>query len=166
MQFPDKKPAASGLFCIASLFFQRITDFTQQDDIFRWCSRSGGRLFFLMARQIARFIDHAHHLENDENQNLKVDQNSQEMAVGENRAGLFRLNQRQLASLAVQRQVVVRKIESAKDFADHRHDDILHQRFDDFAESTADNHTDSEVDNVALERESTKFLHHAHLFLL
>jgi hypothetical protein len=52
---------------------------------------------------------------------------------------------------------LVLEVESTREPAERRHDEVLHERRDNRAERRADDHADRKVDDVPLHRELAKF---------
>src|SRR4030095_14471372 len=102
-----------------------------------------------------------HHDENDEREDDEIDDDRDEVAVREQRnPGLGERLVRHRSVVArwrpAQHDEPVREIEAAGDAADHRHDDVLHERVDDLAERGADDYPAGEIDHAAFYREFAK----------
>jgi len=82
---PLPSPAGSGLVCLCGRFLrvsfaQAVPDFAQQHDVlWRRCRRCGRRF-------LAHAVDLLDHHENDESQNQEIQQDRQEVAIGEHGA--------------------------------------------------------------------------------
>jgi hypothetical protein len=101
----------------------------------------------------------------DERQDQEVDDRGNELAVAEHRdAG--RLQRGIAVRIAFERrrnrsqpEEVVRKVESAENCADDRHDQVIGQRSDDAAERGTDDHRDRQIEDIAARDEFTKTGH-------
>ena len=69
------------------LFFQRIANFSQQLDIFRWCCRCFFNRFFFFCTHLVYGL---HHQENDERDDDEIHNRSNKATISEDRALFFR----------------------------------------------------------------------------
>src|SRR5207244_1414284 len=131
--------------------------------------RYGGRTFrAILCHRLGMLrlfqpINRAHQQENRAGDDQKIDQQGDKVAVVPgDRASLDRVSGRVKRNRAVfcpaQDDELVRKIQTATEQANRRHDDVFDQRINDSAEGCADNYADGQIDRVAFDGEFLELL--------
>src|SRR5438270_4697372 len=128
--------------------------------------RGTGRTFLgdrLFCGWLPEFINCTNEQKNRARNNEEIDSQSNEVAViPSDRSGFGGISGRVEHRRAIfgrsQNDKFVRKIQSAGQQADWRHDYIFDERMDDRTKRGSDNHADSKIDCVALDGEFLEFL--------
>ena len=133
------------------LFFQRVTNFAQQNHFF---GRGGGCRCFGLYHGGFQLINVLHQNEHHEGHNKEFDDGIDEQPIHNKwRTGLLCGFQRCIAAER-EVEVIVAEINAADDHADDGVDNVRNQRADDGGERCTDDDTDGQIDHVAAGVES------------
>src|SRR5262245_51489779 len=114
-------------------------------------------LFLFLAGKLVQRPDRKEEHESDDH---KVKRDGEKISPSQYSALLFCLDKSASCHFRGKRQKIVRKINTACNCADQRHNDVANQGIHDPREGGADDHTDSQVDNIAPQCKFFEFLKH------
>jgi len=117
--------------------FQDIANFFQKHDIGRFCGRRFGFFFFFL-----KAFENPDDYKNTDCDDQKIDDGLYKLTVSDRRFADF--------------DTQIRKIDTADQQTDKRHDDIVYEARNDFSERTADDDTDRHIDDIAAGNEFFK----------
>src|SRR5438477_5027306 len=131
-----------------------------------WDRHGAGRTIFCYRRSrragALQFVDRFHHQKNAEGDDQEIDQDGDEIAVGKyGEAGFLRRIQRHpWCDLVQERDIVIGEVKVTENFAQRRHEKILHDGADNFSERCADDDAYRQVDDVTFDCKFFEFLRH------